>query len=212
MTGNWAAYGGAIRQEGGELTLTDVTLARNGFALNGAKITTGGGGLSWGSGKATLTNVTINGNWASYGGGFDHSGGTTTLTNVTISGNSAVGSGAFDTDNGSLALTNVTITGNSAQFNGGGAGNRGGTLAVKNVLLADNLNSSTGKKWNCHAGLAGASFSFSNDNTCGLGGARDNAFLPLRPLAGNGGYTQTHLLRGGQRGRGRGNGRWLPHH
>jgi predicted outer membrane repeat protein len=197
MTGNWSAYGGAIRQEGGEMTLTDVTLGRNGYGSGGQKVTTGGGGISWGNGKATLTNVTLSGNWASYGGGFDHSGGTTTLTNVTISGNSAVGSGGFDTDAGTIALTNVTITGNSALFNGGGIGNRGGTITAKNTLVAGNFKTDNGQKWNCYATLAGSSFSLSSDNTCSLGSGRDNASLPLGPLANNGGYTQTHLLRKG---------------
>ncbi len=195
MAGNWGAYGGAVRCEGGDLRLTDVTIDRNGFAPGGTKVTTGGGGLSFGGGVATLANVTISNNWASYGGGFDHDGtGAATLTNVTISGNAAVGSGGFDQANGSVSLTNVTLTGNNALFNAGGVASRGGTLTLKNTLLSGNFKTDNGQKWNCNKALAGASFSLSSDSTCSLGAGRDNVALPLRPLASNGGYTQTHLL------------------
>lgn len=197
MTGNWAAYGGAIRQEGGDLTLTDVVIDRNGYAANGTRVTTGGGGLSWGAGTAKLTNVSITNNWASYGGGFDHESGTTGLTNVTISGNAAVGGGGIDTNGGSIALTNVTIAGNKAPFNAGGVANRAGTVTAKNTLLSGNYNPDTQGPWNCAKALAGASFSLSSDFTCSLGAGRDGLSLPLRLLANSGGFTLAHLLQKG---------------
>lgn len=194
LSGNWAAYGGGIRQVDGSLTLTEVTLAGNGYGSNGSKITTGGGAVSWDGGSASLIQVTINGNWASYGGGFDHANGNTTLINVTLSGNAAVGGGAFDQGGGSLALTNVTLSRNAAPFFAGGIANRNGVITLKNTLLADNLNPDTNNGSNCHKPLASNSFSLSDDFTCGFGSGRDNVNLSLGPLANNRGATQTHLL------------------
>lgn len=195
--GNWASYGGAIRQTGGSLTLTDVTLSGNGYAANGTKITTGGGGISLDGGSATLSRVTLNNNWASYGGGLELDSGTLSLTNVTFSGNSAVGGGAVDQGGGSATLTNVTITGNSAPFFAGGYANRAGLLSVKNVLLSENLNPNNSQSTNCYLPIASNSFSLSSDATCGFGANRDNADLPVRPLNANGGFTWTHLLKPG---------------
>lgn len=193
INNNWAAYGGGIRQAAGTLTLSDVRLAGNGYTSNSIAATTGGGAISWEGGTAMLTNVTINGNWASYGGGFDHGNATTTLTNVTISGNAAVGSGAFDQTGGSIALINVTIVGNTAPFFAGGITNHGGTLSLKNTLLAGNVNPNNQQSTNCNKTLATSSFSLSSDFTCGFGAGRDNVTLLLGALANSGGFTQTHL-------------------
>lgn len=182
ITGNWGAYGGGIRQENGALTVTRVKLAGNGYTPSGSKVNTGGGALSWGNGTANLKDVTISGNWASYGGGFDHAGGTANLTNVTISGNQAVGSGGFDLGGGSVNLINVTIANNSAGFNGGGIGNRLGTLTLKNTLLSGNYNTETKNSWNCHQSIGSTQFNLSSDFTCALGAGRDNINPNLRPL------------------------------
>lgn len=194
ITGNWGAYGGGIRQEAGTLTVSKVKLEGNGYSTTGAKVNTGGGALSWGNGTATLTDVTITGNWASYGGGFDHGNGTTTLTNVTISGNQAVGSGGFDTNGGTVNLTNVTIANNSAGFFGGGIGNRNGTVNLKNTLIAGNFKSGTSESWNCNKPFNGVAFNLSSDFTCGLGAGRDNINPNLRPLEDVNSVTQVHKV------------------
>lgn len=190
--GNWGAYGGAIRQEGGDLTLTDVSFKRNGYDSTGAKLTTGGGAISWGNGNAALMNVTLASNWASYGGGFDHSNGVTNLVNVTITGNDAVGSGGFDQDGGAINLTNVTITNNTALFFGAGISSRSGIISIKNTLVSENYKPDTNQKVNCNKALA-ASFSLSSDFTCGFGAGKDGVTLSMHPLANNGGFTQTQL-------------------
>jgi hypothetical protein len=189
FNGNWGAYGGAIRQSSGLLNVTDSTFAGNGVAPNGAKVTTGGGALSWGDGSANLTNVTMSNNWASYGGGFDHENGTTNLVNVTFSGNGSVSGSAFDTGGGTINLLNATILNNSMMFAAGGIlSNRPGAVVnVKNVLL-----SNPGYK-NCYAAIPSATFSFSSDNTCGFGTNRDNVKLPFGPLSNNGGGMLTHM-------------------
>lgn len=194
FTGNYSAYGGGIRQSAGKLVATDVSFAHNGYAPNGSQVNTGGGALSWGDGIATLTNVTIRDNWASYGGGFDHDLGTTTLTNVTLSGNSAVGGGAIDQGGGVIDLINTTIADNAAQFFAGGISNRGGTIALKNTLLSGNYNPSNSQPFNCYKPVPSSSFSLSSDYTCSFGTGRDGVSLLLGPLANNGGFNQTHLL------------------
>lgn len=191
---NVAAYGGGLRQGGGTLAVSDSTFSGNGYSANGTRVTTGGGALSWENGTATLTNVTISGNWASYGGGFDHANGTTTLTNVTISGNAAVGGGAFDQAGGSIAITNGTITGNQAPFFAAGVTSRGGTFTLKNTLLTNNLNPDNGARTNCNKALGPGGFNRSSDFSCGFGAGADNVAVPLGPLTNNGGPTSTHLL------------------
>jgi predicted outer membrane repeat protein len=190
---NYGAYGGGIRQEGGALNLTNVTFTRNGYTRSGTQVNTGGGAISWGAGSATLTNVTMSNNWATYGGGFDHEDGTTSLTNVTLSGNASLGGGALDQGGGSIALTNGTIAGNQGQFFAGGIANRGGTITLKNTLLANNFNPQNSQALNCYKPIATSSFSLSSDFTCGLGTSRDNVDPLLNPLAYNGGFTQTYL-------------------
>jgi hypothetical protein len=65
-----------------------------------------GGALSRDTGgNATVTNVTMSNNWASYGGAIDQSGGTTTLINATLSGNSSVSGGGIDQGGGVIGLT-----------------------------------------------------------------------------------------------------------
>lgn len=199
FTGNYGSYGAGIRQSAGILALTDVAFDRNGYAPNGSPSNSGGGALSWQNGVATLTNVTISNNWATYGGGFDHDNGTTSLTNVTLSGNQSVGSAAIDQGGGTIDLINTTIADNSAAFFAGGIGNRGGTITLKNTLLAGNTNSQNNQPYNCYKAITSNSFSLSDDSTCGFGAGHDGATLPIGPLAHNGGYNRTHLLlRGNQ--------------
>ena len=96
------------------LTLTDVTLAGNGYGSDGTPIAVYGGGLSMNNGGvANPTNVTISRNWATSGGGLGQSTGAVTLTNVTIGGNDAMSGGGIYHDGGNLTLVNVrpSVTG-----------------------------------------------------------------------------------------------------
>ncbi len=124
ITGGNAQYsGGGVRDDGGNVTLTDCTITGN--AASG-----GGGGVACiqnnGEGELALigcaiTNTTTSG----YGGGVNNSA-TTTLQNCTISGNSA-GSGGGGLYNfytsPTLTLTACTVSGNSA-----GSGESAGCL------------------------------------------------------------------------------------
>ena len=103
-----------------------------------------GGGIA---GGGTITNSTINGNYAGWqGGGIDGGG---TITNSTISNNGAGGGknyipGAGGGISGAGTITNCTISGNSVfgdDFKGPGFGGgiyAVGTLTISNSTLSDN--------------------------------------------------------------------------
>ncbi len=133
ISGNTAVRaGGGIEDNSGSstITLTNVNLNNNS--------TTGppgnGGGLHiTGTGNATITGGTVNGNTAALeGGGLWNGAGIMTVTDVEIASNDAAG--------------------NAADDGGGGIFNNGGTLNLENIVLFDNLASGT-------AGSGGGLFS-----------------------------------------------------
>lgn len=204
ITDKW----GAIYNDG-TVTITDATFSGN------KSFYCGGGIFNFGAGVATLTDVTLDGNFSSEGGGICNSGGTLTLandtfsnntadftggglynvsgnstiTNVTFSSNSAVdsGGGVYQTAGGTTALTNVTLSGNSAPKGGGiFRDNRyQGTVTVKNSIVT---NSPQGG--NCAGVITSNGYNLATDNTCGF---TQVANVRLGPLANNGGPTRTFL-------------------
>ena len=176
-----ALFGGGL-YNAGTATLTDVTLSGNAAGE--------GGGLD-NEGMATLDNVTVSGNSSqNVGGGLFNgtnlnSEGTATLTNVTFSGNSAqnVGGGISNL-NSTASLTNVTLSGNTAG-DGGGIDQDGGSVTVKNTIVA---NSPSGG--NCAGAVISGGFNLASDSSCGFNLAPN---LMLGPLANNGGPTLTHM-------------------
>ncbi len=98
--------------------------------------------------NATFTNTTINGNTATLlnGGGLESTSSlgsgfpTVNMTNSTVSGNSAVnGAGIYSGFiNSIINLNYVTVASNTATTNGGGLNNGGGTINLKNSIVADN--------------------------------------------------------------------------
>jgi hypothetical protein len=122
------------------------------------------------------------------------------LTNVTISGNAGfaeagIGQGSGITVYaGNVELTNVSLIGNATVDGTQAVLDKrmgAGTLTLKSTVL-DNPGSK-----NCGAAVAGATFSFSSDGTCGFGTTFDNAALVFGPLATNGGFTLTHMPQAG---------------
>lgn len=195
---NGAIVGSGLRQSGGNLKLTDVTIDGNEDPTHGANGSSLGGGIYSNGGAIELSNVTLSNNKATHGGGFYTLATTISMVNSTISGNTAkTSSGGFYQQSGNLTLTNVTIAGNTAPSFGGGIVNIGGTLTLKNVVLSGNFDSDNNQKYNCYQAIPTATFSLSDDSTCGFGAGRDNANLPLRPLYANGGFSLTHLPRPG---------------
>jgi fibronectin-binding autotransporter adhesin len=141
ITDGQADNGGGLRNAGGTLALTNVS-------VNGNVASNDGGGLYTAPGGSTkLTGVTISNNTASVGGGGAvGSSATSTLTNCTISGNTATSSGGGVANlGGTLSMTNVTVSNNHAgPPNGTGGGGlyipSSGNVTLRNTIVAGNLN------------------------------------------------------------------------
>ena len=155
---------------------------------------------------ATLTNCTVSGNSAGDSGG-GISAGTATLTNCTVSGNSAGtnGGGIFAT---TATLLNCTIVENIANNGGGVSHNGGGTLSVRNTIIALNLvgfagagpdvfGSFTSQGHNL-IGDATGSTGFTNGVNGDIVGTAENPIDPSSARSqNNGGQTKTHALKAG---------------
>lgn len=212
---NEARMGGAVDARSGSHLFIDTS------SINDNSTTRDGGGIDVDGSTAMLSNATMSGNWGSEGGAITTFGGEMTLTNVTLSGNGAYYGAGYNTFLGTHTFTNVTISGNTAQSSGGGIYNSRGTMTLTNVTLAGNsggnglvggiVNSGGGPDPdlkltnvvigrgttgdNCQFGIPPTSsqFNLSDDATCDFGAGRDNVNLLLGPLAGNPGFTKTHL-------------------
>jgi hypothetical protein len=158
-----AAYGGGILSSG-TLTINNSTLSGNSAdAFGGSTSVLGGGILNQGS--MTVNNSTLNGNKANTGGGIANSG--------------------------TARFNNSTVAGNFASLGGSGFDNGGGTVALQNSIVANNLG--TG---NCEHALTSNGYNLSNDGSCNFNHAGDlNNHDPLLgPLQNNGGPTETMAL------------------
>ncbi|NQU32200.1 MAG: hypothetical protein HQ521_03110 [Bacteroidetes bacterium] len=149
-------HGGGIRNEG-TLTLRRVIVSNN--EVSGTGFNQGGGIYNYTAGILTVNNSTINNNnvistggyfAVGYGGGI-YSLGNLTLNNSTIFGNSATASGGTgDTQSkygglyieGIDEINNSTISGNSAGTGVAGM-QSGGTLTIRNSIIAENIDSDT---------------------------------------------------------------------
>jgi hypothetical protein len=161
-------------ENGGTLTLTDVTVSDNEQEQ----------GIFNFGGTLTMTNCTVSGN--TDGGGIT-GGGTVTMTNCTVSGNAGPRpEGGGIAVGGSVTLTNCTVSGNSGRdivF-------RGGTLTMMNTLVdgvcvEEIATEVTSNGYNIE----------SPGDTCGFDQSGVSAvLLDLQPLANNGGPTQTHAI------------------
>jgi predicted outer membrane repeat protein len=148
-------FGGAVNET---LTIIDRTTISN----NDASLDGGGYFKAFPTDPThitTITNTTISSNHAARNGGGISADGPINISNTTVFHNDAKGSGGgiFNTFS-SFDLNNVTIAGNIADNDGqhtddsdddggGIAGSDGGSIAIRNTLIADNLdNSPTGPK------------------------------------------------------------------
>ena len=159
VSGGSADTGAGLRNDGGTLTLTDVTISGNTATAMGGGLATqfggttdlidctvsgnnaamGGGGLLNASSTILMTNTTVAGNTATTGsgGGLAISGGTTTLINVTVSANTAATSGGLSDTGGALALSNTIVAGNShGDLSGTVSGGNGHNLIGGDPRLA----------------------------------------------------------------------------
>jgi hypothetical protein len=214
--------GAAIFNQGGTVEVTNSTLSGN--KAGGGR---GGGIHNREGGTVKVTNSTLSGNtvggffgFGLLGGGIYNDNGTVEVTNSTLSGNQATnpgGSGAgIYNKAGTVTLTNSTLSGNIANpsttdfagiilpvpGSGGGIWN-GGTLNVKNTIVAQN-NAATGP--DVFGSFASGGYNLIGDGTgstgfTAVGDRVGTAAAPidplLNPLADNGGPTQTVALQPG---------------
>ncbi|MEZ6059078.1 MAG: DUF4347 domain-containing protein [Planctomycetaceae bacterium] len=126
--------GGAVDNNGGSLTVTDVV-------FDGNNVGNADGGTIYSTGTTVLNRVTILNSSAINGGAINVSGGTATLTNVTISSSTATFDGAAVRVNaGSATINFSTIAGNTATSGHGGGvyASGAGTITINSSVLADN--------------------------------------------------------------------------
>lgn len=127
--GNQPTQGGAILNEGGQLTLNNVTIrsCQSFFA---------GGAIRGINGTTTVMNSLIENNQSQYGGGID-SGGTLTLDNTTVQNNHATlhDGGGLDVG-GTVVISNSRIVGNTANGDSNGGGGGINITATGNVTIS----------------------------------------------------------------------------
>lgn len=226
LSSNTADFGGGIVNSAGILTVTNTTFSNNSagmdYAGGGIYTVSGvvnimnstfsgnsgglGGGIYKSSGTLTVDNSTFSSNSADGGGGIANFGsGTVNIINTTISGNSAGLNGGGISNTGTMTITNSTLSNNSAVTNGGGISNfGGGTIRVKNTIIAGNINPNNIPDCSSAAGSIisdghnlvgksdGCNWSIATGDLVGT------IATPVDPkldsLADNGGSTQTHAL------------------
>ena len=132
LTGGWGGAGGALVNEGGTVTLTDVTCSNNVADDRGGGICNREGGTLTMTGGVITDNSSNDNSGAKGGGGFfNEVNATATLTGVTITGNVAKLCGGGGICNfGTLTVDGCTIQDNSANTSGGGIWQEG-TLNMK---------------------------------------------------------------------------------
>lgn len=135
--------GSVLYNNGGTLTINNLTITggtgNNCFAT--AEIC--GGGVFAAGGTVTINNSTLSGNSAQNNGGgiYAESGSTVIINNSTLSGNSTVstvstGGGIFADSN--VTITNSTLSGNSTTGRGGGIYHLRGIVTVDNSTITGN--------------------------------------------------------------------------
>jgi hypothetical protein len=160
--------GGAIRNGGGALTLTDVLLTGN-TGTDGGAILQGTGG------SVTLIRSLVIGNTATGNGGGIHNGNgsTLSLTNSLVIGNTANnGGGIYNTivPVSTLSLTNSMMIGNTATSDGGAIYNLGSSVTLRNSQMEENTANNGGAIYNAALGTVTIRNSQVKENTATDGG------------------------------------------
>lgn len=201
-------WGGGLRHNSGDLTLTRCRIADN--------ITTGFGGGLYGRDVVRVVESVLVGNTANRGGGIlQDSGSTLFVVNSTISGNMATDFGGGLMSSGSstvVDLRNVTISGNIADSDDDGIGDfggvhvaNGGSVEMTHTVVAGNFDLG-GEIPDCNSGgsnliVSGGYNLIGNTTGCSPSGDETGNLYDLdpllSPLASNGGPTDTHALLSG---------------
>jgi len=204
---NTSDYGGAICNSSGVMTIDHSFLSGN------RAETRGGGIVSEGGLPLTMTNSTLADNWSGEDGGGIHNRGALDISNSTLSGNRAgEHGGGLCIHAGAVNLNNVTLTENSADANnthtrnGGGIYRLGGTVKLRNTLVAGNhdLSQPGDQHPDCSGEIMSLDYNLIGDRTgCVVTvqahdqfGGDGNPVIDARlgPLADNGGATPTCAL------------------
>ncbi|UZR29740.1 choice-of-anchor Q domain-containing protein [Methylococcus mesophilus] len=178
---------GAIRN-GGMLTVRYCTLSQN------TNEDLFGGAISNSSGYAMIIGSTLSGNHAKSGGGVYSSGGEIALINSTFSDNTAEDGfgGAIFSWNGKVDIFNSTIYGNSAEAGGGLYNYTSSHARIFNSILA---NDAGGDCYNADGSVVYlGGVNLIEDGSCEAASPNLTGDPKLRPLANNGGPTQTFAL------------------
>jgi hypothetical protein len=183
---NRAVNGGGIAQLDGTMTITDSTISSNSASGTGMGVYIQGNATSVVS-RSTLAGNSGIGILAS-GGGLSHDGGSLVLDTATFCANgSGTGNGGgVLNSSGNTAITNCTFVSNfSAQ--GGGLAVMGGTVTVRNSILAANI--AMGDAPDCYGPVISGGFNLvgNGTNSAGWGMAGDlvgTTAGPINPMLG----------------------------
>lgn len=215
ISGNEAEDGGGVFFTHGVIEMNDCSISSNLAAELG-----GGVALDHVSpSQATIIHSTLADNEASYGGGALVMGpGTLWVVNSTITGNLATdhGGGLYAPTTNGVEIASVTITDNTADSDGDGNGNGGGiavepggSVGLRNTIVANNHDGSTFPVPvvpDCSGTIQSAGFNLIRSlgvviTGCTIEGDTTGNILGmdplLLPLALNGGPTHTHELDSG---------------
>jgi predicted outer membrane repeat protein len=192
---NSGGFGGGVYCEG-TCTITQSSIQNN-------EASRGGGGLYFNHSSSQVINHTTVANNTSMnsGGGIFVNRGPVTISNVTLSGNDAGYHGGGIASSATTTLNHVTVVNNRADANnsgggdGGGIYRNGGTLNLRNSVVAGNsyLSGSapdcggtiTSQFYNHIGNITGCTFTPGTGDVTG-------SDPDLGPLADNGGIGQTH--------------------
>ena len=172
--GSTSGSGGGLYNDGGIVTLTDITISGNTASADG-------GGIS-NAGTLTVSGTTsLTSNSASDGGGMYNTG-NLTVSGATFTGNTATasavtgyGGGGIDSDGGTLVVTSGTFSNNTAPSGGGGAieASNGG-LTVSGGTFTGNVASGGGAIQEAYETMTLSDSTFTSNSGTSFGGALDN--------------------------------------
>ena len=130
-------YGGAIYNQGGNLTVSYTTFANNRTSAS-VQTTYGSGGAIDNTGNLNVSNSTFTGGAAFEGGAIDNVSGTLNVTTSTFDKNTAIQGGSIY-NNASATIVDSTLS-NSSAFQGGAIANDLiATLTLLNSTIAGNF-------------------------------------------------------------------------
>ncbi|MFI9641509.1 right-handed parallel beta-helix repeat-containing protein [Micromonospora sp. NPDC051925] len=133
LKGGQANYGGALWvRGGGRAEIVDSTLVNNTAQTTGGAIQN--------EGTVSLHNSSVERNNAGLTGGAVHSGGRLEIGDSRITYNNAgAGGGGINTVAGSVQIWKSAVTNNRAILGGAGIGSTGGIISLTHVEVADNV-------------------------------------------------------------------------